>query len=51
MILLDVMLPDGDGFSLYKVMRDRKNRNTPVIFLSARDEDYARLKGLGLWGR
>lgn len=49
MILLDVMLPDGDGFSLYKVMREtEKNRNTPVIFLSARDEDYARLKGLGL---
>lgn len=44
MILLDVMLPDGDGFSLYKVMREtEKNRNTPVIFLSARDEDYARL--------
>lgn len=49
MILLDVMLPDGDGFSLYKVMREtEKNRNTPVICLSARDEDYARLKGLGL---
>ena len=49
MILLDVMLPDGDGFSLYKVMREtEKKRNTPVIFLSARDEDYARLKGLGL---
>lgn len=49
MILLDVMLPDGDGFSLYKVMREtEKNRNTPAIFLSARDEDYARLKGLGL---
>ena len=49
MILLDVMLPDGDGFSLYKVMREtEKNRNTPVIFLFARDEDYARLKGLGL---
>lgn len=40
MILLDVMLPDGDGFSLYKVMREtEKNRNTPVIFLSARDEN------------
>lgn len=49
MILLDVMLPDGDGFSLYKVMREtEKNRNTPVIFLSARNKDYARLKGLGL---
>jgi DNA-binding response OmpR family regulator len=42
-ILLDVMLPDGDGFSLFKHLN-----NTPVIFLSARDEDSARLKGLGL---
>lgn len=49
MILLDVMLPDGDGFSLFAEMKQReKNRQTPVIFLSARDEDYARLKGLGL---
>jgi DNA-binding response OmpR family regulator len=42
-ILLDIMLPDGDGFSLFNHLN-----NTPVIFLSARDEDSARLKGLGL---
>lgn len=46
MVLLDVMLPDGDGFSLFEAFR--KNSNVPVIFLSARDEDYARLRGLGL---
>lgn len=46
LILLDVMLPDGDGFSLF----DRLHRETtaPVIFLSARDEDASRLRGLGL---
>ncbi len=46
LILLDVMLPDGDGFSLF----DRLHRETaaPVIFLSARDEDESRLRGLGL---
>lgn len=50
-VLLDVMLPDGDGFSLFKelaVIGKKKNRDVPVIFLSARDEDKDRLKGLGL---
>lgn len=46
LVLLDVMLPDGDGFSLLK--RLRKSSEVPVIFLSARDEDENRLRGLGL---
>lgn len=46
LILLDVMLPDGDGFSLLKKLR--KMSEVPVIFLSARDEDENRLRGLGL---
>ena len=45
-ILLDVMLPDGDGFSLLGELR--AVRDFPVLFLSARDEDEARLRGLGL---
>ncbi len=45
-VLLDVMLPDGDGFSLFQ--RLRQERDVPVLFLSARDEDEARLRGLGL---
>ena len=45
-VLLDVMLPDGDGFSLLGQLRRR--RDVPVLFLSARDEDEARLRGLGL---
>lgn len=46
LILLDVMLPDGDGFALF----ERLHRETaaPVIFLSAKDEDENRLRGLGL---
>ncbi len=46
LILLDVMLPDGDGFSLLKELR--RESEAPVIFLSARDEDENRLCGLGL---
>lgn len=46
LILLDVMLPDGDGFSLFKKWRQASE--VPVIFLSARDEDENRLRGLGL---
>ena len=45
-VLLDVMLPDGDGFSLFRKLR--AVRDVPVLFLSARDEDEARLQGLGL---
>ncbi|MDE6603791.1 MAG: response regulator transcription factor [Lachnospiraceae bacterium] len=46
LVLLDVMLPDGDGFSLFKKLREMSE--APVIFLSARDEDENRLRGLGL---
>ncbi len=46
LVLLDVMLPDGDGFSLFEELQ--KNSEVPVIFLSARDEDENRLRGLGL---
>ena len=45
-IILDVGLPDGDGFSLMNALRARSD--VPVLFLSARDEDADRLLGLGL---
>ena len=44
--ILDVMLPDGDGFSLMKKLR--AFTNTPVIFLTAKDEASDKLAGLGL---
>ena len=46
LILLDVMLPDGDGFELFGKLHEESE--VPVIFLSARDEDENRLRGLGL---
>ncbi|MDE7205361.1 MAG: response regulator transcription factor [Lachnospiraceae bacterium] len=48
LVLLDVMLPDGDGFILFEQIKQIKGSSLPVIFLSARDEDQARLRGLGL---
>jgi DNA-binding response OmpR family regulator len=44
--ILDVMLPDGDGFSLLSSIRPFSDM--PVLYLSARGEDEDRLLGLGL---
>ena len=48
-IILDVMLPDIDGFSILKKLRGDKI-NTPVMFLTARDSIEDRVKGLDLGG-
>lgn len=44
--ILDVMLPDGDGFSLMKKLRTFTN--IPIIFLTAKDEAADKLADLGL---
>lgn len=44
--ILDVMLPDGDGFNLLASIRQKSDM--PVLFLTARGEDEDRLLGLGL---
>ena len=42
--ILDISLPDGDGFCLYeKVIKDR---GIPVIFLTAKDDENDIVKGL-----
>lgn len=45
-ILLDVMLPGADGWSVIQSIRLRSN--TPVLFLTARDEVSDRVKGFEL---
>lgn len=47
LILLDIVMPEQDGFSVLKEIRNQ-NLLTPVILLSGRDEDTAQVKGLGL---
>jgi two-component system response regulator CssR len=43
--LLDIMLPDTDGFDVIKKIRE-KTPNVPVIFISARDQNLDRVLGL-----
>ncbi|MBZ0091919.1 MAG: heavy metal response regulator transcription factor [Sulfuricellaceae bacterium] len=47
LIVLDVMLPDIDGWHIVKALRDAGNR-VPVLFLTARDCVEDRVKGLEL---
>lgn len=46
LIILDVMLPGTNGFEILR--RLRRNRDTPVIFLSARGSEEDRIVGLEL---
>lgn len=48
LVILDINLPDGDGFSLFREIRGYSD--IPILFLSARDADSDRLFGLGLGG-
>ena len=47
LIILDVMLPDRDGWSIVAEIR-RNGKQTPVLFLTARDAVQDRVKGLEL---
>jgi two-component system response regulator ResD len=46
MIILDIMMPELDGFSACKEIR--KTKDTPVLMLSARSEEYDRIHGFEL---
>lgn len=45
--ILDIMIPGADGYELIKKIKDN-NKNTPVIFMSARNEELDRVVGLEL---
>lgn len=49
LIVLDVMLPDLDGFDVCKRLRTSGDR-TPVLFLTARDATEDKVRGLTLGG-
>lgn len=43
LIILDIMMPEMDGFSV--CTRIRKMKNIPIIMLSARGEEYDKIRG------
>jgi two-component system, OmpR family, response regulator len=49
LVVLDIMLPDLDGFEVIKMMREGGTR-TPVVFLTARDATDDKIRGLTLGG-
>ncbi|MEW2381737.1 response regulator transcription factor [Micromonospora sp. NPDC047707] len=49
LVVLDVMLPDLDGFEVIRMMREGGTR-TPVVFLTARDATDDKIRGLTLGG-
>lgn len=46
LIIIDIMLPGMDGFEVITELR--KKKQIPVIFLSARNSDIDKIRGLGL---
>lgn len=46
LIILDVMMPDMDGVeTCFKMRENSKLKNTLIIFLTARNEDYSQIAG------
>lgn len=45
-VILDISLPDGNGFDLYE--KNIKSKDIPTIFLTAKDEESDVVKGLEL---
>ena len=49
LLILDVTLPDGNGVSFCQTLRQEGNR-TPILFLTARDEEFDIVRGLDAGG-
>lgn len=48
-IILDIMLPDMDGYEICRQLRsDERTKRIPIIFLTQKDDRRDRLDGLGL---
>ncbi len=45
LILLDVMMPDMDGFETLAALKETKATKVPVVFLTADDREETRTKG------
>jgi two-component system, OmpR family, response regulator len=49
LVVLDIMLPDLDGFTVTRKLRER-GRDVPVVFLTARDDTNDKVTGLTVGG-
>ncbi len=51
LILLDVKMPDMDGYAVCRILKsEEKNRDIPVIFISALDQTRDKIKGFEAGG-
>jgi two-component system, OmpR family, alkaline phosphatase synthesis response regulator PhoP len=51
LILMDIMMPELDGVEACRVLRSKKEfADTPIAFLTARDEDYSQITALDVGG-
>jgi two-component system alkaline phosphatase synthesis response regulator PhoP len=51
MIILDIMMPELDGVETCRLLRSHKDfADTPVAFLTARDEDFSQIAALDVGG-
>ena len=46
LVILDITLPDGNGFDFYE--KEIKNLNIPTVFLTAKDEEESIVRGLNI---
>ena len=46
LFILDLMLPEVDGFEICRQIREHKN--TPILMVSAKKDDIDKIRGLGL---
>lgn len=52
LVLLDIHLPDGNGFDFCKELRSRPEQSSvPIIFLTRRGDEESRLKGFAVGGQ
>ena len=49
-MVLDVMLPDFDGFEVARRLAAGRGGGIPILFLTARDTTQDKVRGLTLWG-
>ena len=40
LVILDLMLPDMDGYELCRVLKDKADKHLPILMLTARDDDF-----------